>query len=146
MELTLVTAYFDIGRGSFAKYKRNNNKYIDYFKFWARIKNKLVVYTSPEFADSILEIRKSFDLGDKTIIKVIDDFRQIDSDLYARIKRTMNNTFSLNFHKETDHLEAYNPDYNYITSIKYHFVADAVENNYAEGMIAWIDFGFNHGG
>lgn len=37
-ELTIVTAYFDIGRNKWKGFERGNNKYINYFKFWARIK------------------------------------------------------------------------------------------------------------
>ena len=60
-ELTLITAYFDIGRGEFdGNYARGNNKYIDYFKFWARMKNDVIIYTQPEFKDEILEIREGY--------------------------------------------------------------------------------------
>ena len=38
-DITIVTAYFDIGRGNWNNSERGNNKYINYFKFWARIKN-----------------------------------------------------------------------------------------------------------
>lgn len=60
MELTIVTAYFDIGRESFKGYERGNSKYINYFRFWARMKNNLIVYTSLEFKNEIEEIRKKF--------------------------------------------------------------------------------------
>ena len=65
-EITLVTAYFDIGRGLWKKQERDNNKYIEYFRFWARIKNRLIIYTTEEFREEIYEIRKSFGLEDRT--------------------------------------------------------------------------------
>ena len=57
-EITLVTAYFDIGRGEWGKFKRGDNKYISYFKLWARMKNKLIVYTNAEVAKEVLAIRE----------------------------------------------------------------------------------------
>lgn len=146
MELTLVTAFFDIGRDKFKGYERGNNKYISYFKFWARIKNNLIVYTSPQFKDEILQIRANFGLKDKTKVITIDDFKTFDIDLYNRIKHAMNNEISLNFHKDIKRPEAYSWDYNYIMILKWYCITDAIKNNYAKNMIAWIDFGFNHGG
>lgn len=146
MELTLVTAYFDIGRDKFKGYERGNDKYINYFKFWARMRNKLIVYTSSQFKDEIMEIRSDFGLKEQTKIIVIDDFRQFDIDLYRRIHHAMNNEISLNFHKDINRPEAYSADYNYIMMLKSYCIVDAINNNYANGMIAWIDFGFNHGG
>lgn len=146
MEITLITAYFDIGRNNFKGYERGNNKYISYFKFWARMKNNLIVYTTPQFKDEILQIRADFGLKNKTKVIVIDDFRNIDTDLYNRIKHAMNNEISLNFHKDIKRPEAWSIDYNYVVMLKWYCVSDAIKNNYANGMIAWIDFGFNHGG
>lgn len=146
MELTLITAYFDIGRDKFKGYERGNDKYINYFKFWARMRNKLIVYTSSQFKDEIMEIRSDFGLKEQTKIIVIDDFRQFDIDLYRRIHHAMNNEISLNFHKDINRPEAYSADYNYIMMLKSYCIVDAINNNYANGMIAWIDFGFNHGG
>ena len=55
-EITLVTAYFNIGRGSWTGFSRDNNKYIRYFEHWARLKTKLIVYPTP---DSLTKSRKS---------------------------------------------------------------------------------------
>lgn len=146
MELTLITAYFDIGRDKFKGFERGNNKYINYFKFWAKMKNNLIVYTSSQFKDEILNIRENFGLKEKTKIVVIDDFKSFDINLYNRIKKAMDNTIALNFHKDINRPEAYSWDYNYLMMLKSYCILDAIEHNYATGMIAWIDFGFNHGG
>ena len=49
-EITIVTGFFDIGRDKYAFYSRGVEKYLDYFRFWARIQNQIVVYTTPELA------------------------------------------------------------------------------------------------
>lgn len=43
-EITIVTAYFNIGREKWKGYERGDNKYINYFDFWAKIKNNIIVY------------------------------------------------------------------------------------------------------
>lgn len=144
---TIVTAYFDIGRGEFkGDYTRGNNKYINYFKFWARIKNELVVYTQPEFEDEILEIREKFGLKDKTKIIVIDDIYS----LYPEIYKRMNEIEKNECFKKYRYIK-YSPDnmakYDYIMFLKTWCLMDAVKNNYVSTeFIAWFDFGFNHGG
>ena len=72
-EITLVTAFFDIGREGFVSIPRSNEKYFNYFRFWSRIKNNLIVYTDSESRDKVLQIRKEFNLEDKTKVIVIDD-------------------------------------------------------------------------
>lgn len=40
-EITIVTAFFDIDRSNWqGEMQRSNDKYVEFFKFWARIKNK----------------------------------------------------------------------------------------------------------
>lgn len=146
-ELTLVTAYFDIGRGNFNKnYARGNNKYINYFKFWARIKNDVIIYTQPEFKDEILEIRENFGLKDKTKIIVIDDIYCLFPDMYKKMQEIEND----DYYKKFRYIK-YSPDnmakYDYVMFLKTWCMMDAVEKGYvANDFVAWFDFGFNHGG
>lgn len=146
-ELTLITAYFDIGRGEFdGNYARGNNKYIDYFKFWARMKNDVIIYTQPEFKDEILEIREGFGLKAKTKIVTIDNIYDLFPDMYKRMQEVEND----NYYKKYRYIK-YSPDnmakYDYIMFLKTWCMMDAVEKEYVNNdFIAWIDFGFNHGG
>lgn len=146
-ELTVVTAYFDIGRGEYkSTYARGNDKYINYFKFWARMKNDLVVYTQPEFKDEILEIREEYGLGDRTKIITIDDTYSILPDMYKRMCEIEKNEF----YQKYRYIK-YNPDnnakYDYVMFLKSWCLKDAVEKGYVSNdFIAWLDFGFNHGG
>lgn len=126
-EITIVTAYFDIGRDKWKGFERGNNKYINYFKFWAKINNKVIIYTSPEFEDEIKDIRKNFGLENRTKIIIINDFRDFDKDLYYRMKDAMNNDTALLFHKETHRPEAWSWDYNYIMMLKTYCIMDAIK-------------------
>ncbi len=147
-DITIVTAYFDIDRKNWKGFERSNNDYINYFKFWARIKNNLIVYTSKEFVEDILNIRKNFGLEKNTKVIVIDNVFKCDEKMYEKMKCVMENEILLNFHfpKEKKRLNAWNVNYNYITYLKTYFVNKAIEDYNIEGVVAWWDFGLNHGG
>ena len=145
-EITLITAYFNIGRENWSGFNRSDDKYLYYFSHWARMKNKLIIYTTPAIAPKIMEIRRSFGLADKTTIIPISDVTACVPDVYKKIKATMQNKDSWLFHKKLKHPESWNYMYNYITGIKSYFVQDAIDKKLAQGMISWFDFGYDHGG
>lgn len=145
-ELTLVTAYFNIGRENWTGFNRGDENYISYFKHWARIRNKLIVYTAPFFVNRVMEVRATFGLQDRTTVIPIEDVTQCAPDLYQSIKTTMSNKESWLFHKKLDHPESWNYDYNYVTGLKPYWVCDAIQRGLVDGTAAWIDFGYDHGG
>ena len=145
-EITLVTAYFNIGREKWDGFSRGDEQYISYFKHWARLKNNLIVYTTSEIADKVNQIREHFGLLEKTHVVCIDDVFSVKPELYQAIKHVMKNKESWLFHKWLDHPESWNYRYNYVTGLKAFWCYDAVERKLADGMVAWIDFGYDHGG
>lgn len=63
--ITIVTAFFDIGRGNWNRangrsrsLERTNNTYLKYFRRLAKLENKMVIFTSSEFKEKILALRK----------------------------------------------------------------------------------------
>lgn len=62
---TIVTAYFDIGRGEWTankgfreKLARSADVYLDYFKRLAALENDMIVFTSPDLKERIEAIRE----------------------------------------------------------------------------------------
>lgn len=145
-KITIVTAFFPLKREEWKGFERPNNKYLEYFEFWARIQNDMVIYTDLETSKYVEEIRKVKYHRDNTKVVIIEDWKRIDEEIYQNIKNTMKSNLSINFKMYPTFPEAWNAEYNYITSIKSWFVQDAVNKKLANGMIAWVDFGFNHGG
>lgn len=144
-ELTIITAFFDIGRKDFGEFSRSNEQYLEYFKFWARIKNNIIVYTNNIMAKKVEKVRKEFGLLDKTKVVIIDDYLAIEPELYKKIEKIANDeTFLL--YRYTDNPADNNAKYDYVMLLKSWCLKDAVEKKYAKGQLAWIDFGFNHGG
>ena len=147
-EITIVTAYFNIGREKWKGYERGDDKYVNYFDFWAKIKNNIIVYTDKNLVNKVYEIREKYGLKEKTKVIAINNLYDIDVLLYNRMKEVMENEISLNFHfhKEIKRPEAWNVEYNYVTFLKYYFVNKAVIDFNLNGLVSWLDFGFNHGG
>ena len=143
-EVTIVTAFFDIGRKNFSLYPRTNEKYLEYFKFWARIKNKIIVYTYKEMAEKVRKIRKEFGLLDRTVIIEINDETTIEPTIYKNMEKIANGEYLKDYRYQNIAVEN-NCKYDYVMLLKYWCLADAVKRKIADGMLAWIDFGFNHG-
>lgn len=145
-EITLVTAYFDVGQKDWTGFNRDNARYLNYFRHWARMRNRLIVYTSPDQADAVFAVRKEFGLADRTTVISIPDVLKIAPDVYQAIRQTMRNRESWLFHRCLNTPESWSYKYNYITGLKTYWVQDAVKRGLAGGMTAWIDFGYDHSG
>lgn len=143
-EVTLVTAFFDIGRKDFKVIPRSNEQYFSYFKVWAKMKNKLIVYTNSVMAQKVKEEREKWGLLDKTIVIEINDETSIVPDIFKKMTEISRNPYFLNYRLKSNAMSN-NAHYDYVMLLKYWCLADAVKNGYADGMLAWIDFGFNHG-
>ena len=145
-KITIVTAFFPLNRDKWEGFNRSNDKYYKYFEFWSRIQNDMIIYTDKDSAEIINNIRtKRFDRKNTKII-TIDDYSLIDSELYNSVKKATENQLNIDFHLYNKNPESWNANYNYIMLMKEWCIQDAIEKGYAKGMIAWVDFGFNHGG
>ncbi len=143
-EITLVTAFFDIGRKDYKRYPRSNDDYLEYFSVWARMNNKVIVYTNSDMAKKVIEVRRKYGLESKTIVIEVNDEIEIEKELYDKMYLISQNDEFLNFRFIHDALSN-NAKYDYVMLLKYWCLKDAVQKGYASGMVAWIDFGFNHG-
>lgn len=148
-EITLVTCFFDLGRGNDknldSNLRKTPEKYLNAFKHWARIQNKLIVYTDEAGVEPVREIRKEFGLEDKTIIIQIDDLFGLEPDLFARMERVSKKEDFLNF-RYFQKASSNNPKYDYLWMMKYYFMNDALNRGLLSEQVAWVDFGFDHGG
>lgn len=145
--ITLVTAFFDIGREHFENtdYTRSNDQYFDYFAFWARMRNPLVVYTAPEFADRVRAIRAGFGLEKQTTVIPVENPFAIEPELYTRMQKISQDEDFRKFRLYPNAMSN-RADYDYIMLLKYWCMADATSRGITGSQVAWIDFGFNHGG
>ena len=121
--ITLVTAFFPIGRGEWTgKAQRSDDKYFKYFQHWARIHNDLVVYTTPENAERIRQIRLSFGRTN-TQVYIVNDLEDIDKSMY-----TLMHDVGKHYPKYSlfpDKPEVSNPIYDFVMYTKFWCLAQA---------------------
>lgn len=68
---TVVTAWFDIGRSSWATYSRPNQEYLDNMRLVMTVPNPMVVFTTPEFAGAIQGMRAASGMLERTTTVVM---------------------------------------------------------------------------
>lgn len=146
-EIAVVSAFFNINRDSWGKFERSEDKYFEYFCGWAKLKNKVVVYVESErMRDKIIAFRSSLGLEKNTDVIIVENYKGIAPDLYSSIEKATTNDIQKIYRLMKKNPEVWNTDYNYIMLLKMWCVQDAVARGIVDGMVAWVDFGYNHGG
>ena len=147
--ISIVTAFFDIGRGEWTPDKnlphylqRTNDTYFERFGYLASLDNEMIIYTSEEFVDKVLSYRKGKE--DKTKIVTID-FKNSYKELREAIIKVQNDE---NYQKMISpyqklNPEYWSPDYVLVNTLKSIFVNNAIRDNIITNeLVAWIDFGY----
>ena len=142
--IRIVTAFFDIGRAQFDGYERDNDTYFSYFRFWARIRNDMLVYCAPEHAARVAAIRAEFGLADRTEIVPLADPFSVEPELYRRMRQAAADPGfqSFRYYRAPEN----DAPYSYVTMLKAWCLADAAERMRDDCFLAWVDFGINHCG
>lgn len=146
-KISIVTMFFDIGRGDWSKQKgiadfanRDNDKYFAYFAHLAKLKNDMVVFTTPNFNERIRQLRED---RPTTIINI--DLESKFGDCIRKIEDIQN---SENFVKHIPESLRQNPEYRspkyvLVTNLKVYFVNRAIKEKLVRhNQVAWVDFGY----
>ena len=145
MSITLVSAFFDIGREKYEVLPRSKEKYINDFKRWARIQNDLIFFCDNKvIGDKVMEIRKEFGRENNTKI-IVKDIFEVEPEILNKMEAIEKDPYFLNFRKlkETPENKA---NYNYVVFMKFYCIYEASKIINFSTQLNWIDFGFEHGG
>lgn len=143
-KIKIVTAFFDIGRGNSAVLPRSNDQYFEYFRFWARIRNELVVYCEPQNCERVRSIRREYGLEERTEVIPIADVYQIEPEIFAHMTEIEHNEEFCSFRYYNNALSN-RAKYDYIMLIKWWCLKDTAARTDSDYFLAWVDFGYNHG-
>lgn len=145
--ITIVTAFFDIGRGDWTEeggnpgyLQRTTEKYFKYFKSLSELENPMVIYTSSDFVNEIRKIRQ----GKETYIREID-FKDKFQICREYVQSILDNQ---EFRSKINPVQLKNPeywsaDYVLINNLKSYFVKKAlIDLNLNNEYFAWVDFGY----
>ena len=147
-DITIITAFFDIGRGEWrdrgARFQRTVDDYFMMFARLAKLKNQMIVFTEPRLAARALALRRANGLEDRTVIVTIADL--FDSDLVGPIKAAVERRMSDLFRQwviKPESPEYREPRYVLVNALKSAFVCTALNLGLVEApQVAWIDFGY----
>jgi len=144
-EITIVTAFFDIGRGDWTPDKglphylhRSTQTYMDRFAIMAKLDNPMVVYTSKDLVDQVKKIR-----GDKPTDILTLDFPNSFEVLREEVKKIQKDSVyqSKINPSQIKNPEYWNADYVVVNLLKSSFVTRAMNVIHTD-LVAWMDFGY----
>jgi protein YibB len=146
-EITIVTAFFDIGRGDWTPEKglphylqRTSNTYLERFGHLAKLENPMVVYTSKEFSDDIRLLRQNR----PTEILIIDfdeSFEKLKKEV-SNVQKNPEYQSKIN-PMQVRNPEYWNADYVVVNALKSSFVTRALQSQLIKtDLVAWLDFGY----
>jgi protein YibB len=146
-DITIVTAFFDIGRGDWTPDKglphylqRTTKTYLERFGHMAKLENNMVVYTSKELLPEVEFLRQ-----DRPTEILTLDFDNSFKELRESISKIQKDS---NYQSKIDPMHVRNPEYwsaNYVlvNLLKSSFVNRAIETNLIkDDLVAWLDFGY----
>lgn len=145
--ITIVTAFFDIGRGGWTSDKgfsphleRTPDTYIQYFKNLAKLDNEMIIFTSGELKEKVEKIRE----GKPTTVIAFDvnkKFKNIKEKI-SKIQKSDDFKSKLET-RQLKNPEYWSSDYVLVCNLKAYFVKKSIDLNLVNNdMVAWVDFGY----
>ncbi|CAI4222769.1 unnamed protein product [Auanema sp. JU1783] len=150
-EVTIVTAFLDIGRGEWFHYQRPLEKYHEFMENLLSLKNNMVIFTDKSSYDFVHKYRKNLGLMPMTKIHMIqfDDLPLSRHLPYAQkiIEDEMNNDeLYLEDPDMKNHPEAKSAEYDIVVNSKTYFLYNTtMEDPFDTDFFVWIDAGYGHG-
>jgi protein YibB len=144
-DITIVTAFFDIGRGDWTPDKglphylqRTTKTYLERFDHLAKLENPMVVYTSKDMVKEIEYLRQDR----PTQILTLDfqnNFKKLREEI-TNVQKNAEYQSKIN-PMQVKNPEYWNADYVLVNALKSSFVNRSLDLIKTD-LIAWLDFGY----
>jgi len=145
--ITIVTAFFDIGRGDWSSDKglphylqRSTDTYLERFGYMAKLDNPMVIFTSEDMVEKITKLRD----GRPTDIITLDfkeSFKPF-KEIVSKIQKDPAFQAKIN-PMQVHNPEYWNADYVVVNAMKSSFVVEAIRKSLVQTeLVAWLDFGY----
>lgn len=149
-EISIITAFFPLGRGEWTPDKgyphylqRSDDVYLERFGHLAKLENEIIVYTTEDMVDKVVE--KLLGRADGKTKVIVFNPMEIFPEVLGRIKtiQNMDSFKELISPSQIKNPEYWNPNYVLVTNLKAHITNHAVRTKLVSNdMVAWIDFGY----
>lgn len=138
--ITIVTAFFDIGREHWSAYGRSVDTYFKRFERLCRLENDIVLFTESRHQKRLEKIQAwKPNLTVHYKDQLFDEF----AELLQRIEQTQRRVDFRDGITNPDSPEYNEPKYVLINYLKSRFCVEAIERDRpSSDMVAWIDFGY----
>jgi len=147
MNISIVTAFFDIGRGRWRDehavpdyLHRTTDTYFERFAHLAKLENDMTVFTSEDLAPAVRALR-----GNRKTSVITIDFENSFGKLRHRICEIQNDPeykYKIN-HSQIHNPEYWNADYVLVNAMKSKFACMAIDMETTHNeLVAWLDFGY----
>ena len=150
LAISIVTAFFDLGRenwehgGKASPFQRSLERYFDYFAHLAKIKNQLVIFTSPDLAQRVLDLRRAAGRENETVIFAIANLFDEPKLKALEVEVASKMTEAFRASTRVPHSPEYNvPRYVVMDALKSIFTLTALKAGVVNAQqLAWMDFGY----
>ena len=140
-EITIVTAFYDIGRGNWNQFNRKSSYYFECFERLCQLKNKIIVFSEIKFKSQFDKIISEIK---PDLVVIYEDIFDRNKELISKIKKTQQMMQS-----EGGLTHGYNcpehwcPEYVLLTTLKTYFCCTAIDKiPEVDNIVSWIDFGY----
>lgn len=139
---TVVTGFFDIGRGEWQHYTRKLDSYLRYFANMLSLKVNMIIFIEPKFVNFVESNRNYTNY--KTIIIPTDITNLHMYQYLERITEIQNKPEYSTGHPNVTAPEICQPLYNVVTCSKMHLLAEATKIDTESDYFIWLDAGYTH--
>ena len=146
LDITLITAFFDINRNNWKVFNRNNDFYINSFKKYLELDYKMIIFID----DKILEKYYFQNTDRQTFIPINLEWLKNNTKSWEQLEKVRNIMLSIEYKNlvkkriENENPENIYAEYNIINHSKIDFIYYAIVNNLINpnDFICWSDFGY----
>jgi hypothetical protein len=139
--ITLVTAFYDIGRQYWSICQRDNSKYFENCVNVFKLKNPIVVFTTQEYRSQIEELRKKTDPYMRYTKIIIQPFESLN---YYENRDLIREIQNKNYSDARLEPEYTKPEYVILICNKINFMKQVTDiDPYNSQFFQWIDFGLH---
>jgi protein YibB len=138
--ITIVTAFFDIGRGDWAKFTRTVDTYFCNFERLCLLENPIILFTESKHRGRVEKIltRKS-----NLVVYYDDDLFERHASLLSQIRKVQQDPRYKEGILDAQCPEYFEPKYVLVNYLKASFCEKAIQQQaISSTLVAWLDFGY----
>ena len=138
--ITIVSAFFDIGRGDWAKFARSVDIYFRNFERLCLLDNPIILFTESKHRERLSRLQAK---KPNLVVYYEDDLFERHAELLAAIGRVQQSEAYKQGILDPQCPEYYEPRYVLVNYLKAQFCESAIrQQGIQSGLVAWIDFGY----